>query len=352
MVLHKCEYCEYSTKNTGHLKQHLSNVHDIDVKWFECEIKECDRRFKLNGDLKRHLAHVHDIGVKWFECDFEECDCRFKRNSHLKTHLAFVHDIGVEWFECEIENCEYKSKQNSDLKRHLADVHDIDVKWFECEIKECDYRCKHNGTLKKHLANIHDIDVKWFECNFEDCNFKFKQKGHLKRHSKIHDPLYITRQKSKETHVYNFLTKHYDVKREHSISFECFESEGRRCRIDFLIQKKHQLFFIECDEYQHRDYPLSCENRRISDILTALTLSGNTLPICMIRFNPDSYKINNKQGKVKLKKRYNLLKEYIDAFESNQPFSIKFMFYDEVDGRPMVLDDYEFDTTLEPFVLI
>jgi len=211
---------------------------------------------------------------------------------------------------------------------------------YVCE--HCGYGTDYTGSLKRHLADKHNIGVTWYHCPETDCDYKTKQKGHLKRHQKTHDPLYIARQKAKETKLANYLQKHFDIKREHYVWF-CHDTTKSHLRLDFIIIRNGTLFIIECDEFQHRDYEVSCENSRISNLLTALVMNGNTLPIFLIRFNPDGYKVNGVRGKVPLQQRYDHLKKYIE----NTPtptiaFSIHYMYYDTIGGRPTLLDDTDY----------
>ena len=99
---HKCDQpgCTYTTNHKGNLKQHLADVHDVDVIWHACDQPGCQFRTKQKGHLKTHLADVHDIGVvTWHACDQPGCKYRAKKKSSLKTHLAFVHDVGD--YQCE-----------------------------------------------------------------------------------------------------------------------------------------------------------------------------------------------------------------------------------------------------------
>ena len=74
--------------------------------WFGISVIS-DKKFKSNGQLKKHKASIHNIDVKWFPCDL--CDKRFKSNGQLKKHKANIHDIDIVWYSCNI--CDYKTKQ-------------------------------------------------------------------------------------------------------------------------------------------------------------------------------------------------------------------------------------------------
>jgi len=322
--------CEYKSKRKGGLKQHQSYVHDIGVKWFYCDIENCEYKCKKKGDLKIHQSHIHDIDVKWVYCDIEYCEYKCKEKSNLKRHHSYVHDIGVKWFYCDIEYCEYKCKEKGDLKHHQSYVHDIGVKWFYCDIEYCAYKCKQKGDLKQHQSYVHDIGVKWFYCDIENCEYKSKRKGGLKRHLKIHDPVYKARQKSKEVALGKFLEKHFDITKEERINFSCFG--GSFCRLDFKLIYNDIIFIVECDEFQHKHYPKECDRRRTNDIFNAMMISGVVFPVHIIRFNPDSYKIDGKKGNVKLRDRYNYLLNYILHTKNVDKNTSKYMFYDTIDN--------------------
>ena len=83
-----CNLCEYKAKYPSYLKQHKAHKHDIDVKWYHCDIDECKAKFKNNSDLKKHKANIHDIDVKWYHCNIGECKSKFKTNGSLKRHKA------------------------------------------------------------------------------------------------------------------------------------------------------------------------------------------------------------------------------------------------------------------------
>lgn len=339
--VYECDICGKKCTRKSGLKRHKADIHNIDVIWYPCDL--CDYKCKRKGQLKTHKADVHDINVKWYHCDL--CDYKCKRYRTVIRHKALIHDIGVKWYPCDL--CDRKFKQKANLKQHKADIHDIGVKWYQCDI--CDFKSKQNSGLKTHKADVHDIDVKWYPCDI--CDYKCKQKGSLKRHKKTHDTEYQARQKCKEHRLFEYLYKHFDVKREHVIDFQCFSDDGKRCRIDFVIRIRDKIFLVECDEFQHIHYPVLCENRRTSDIMSGLLLDGNTLPVCMVRFNPDSYKINNKRQSCPTKQRYEQLKTFIETYEPTIPFAIKYMFYDTINNEVCLTRNEDFAQELVQFII-
>jgi hypothetical protein len=67
-----------------------------------------------------------------------------------------------------------------------------------------------------------------------------------------------------------------------------------RRRPDMLLDMGSHIIIIEIDEYQHKGYDCSCENKRLMEISQDL----NFRPIVFIRFNPDEY-IDNNGDKIK-----------------------------------------------------
>jgi len=62
-------------------------------------------------------------------------------------------------------------------------------------------------------------------------------------------------------------------------------------RPDLMLDYGTHIIIVEIDEYQHKDYDSTCENKRIMEISQDL----QHRPITFIRFNPDAYK--NSEGK-------------------------------------------------------
>ena len=183
-----CNLCDYKTKNSSHLKEHKARIHDIDVKWYHCDIDNCKSKFKSNSHLKEHKAHKHDIDVKWYHCDIDDCEYKCKSNCLLKQHKSRIHDIDVKWYKCDIVGCKSKFKTNGELKRHKSYIHDIDVKWVYCDIDDCKLKFKTNDDLKKHKAICTGTDT-----NLSYGEYRIKEKLDEMMveytHNKSHYPL-------------------------------------------------------------------------------------------------------------------------------------------------------------------
>jgi hypothetical protein len=100
----------------------------------------------------------------------------------------------------------------------------------------------------------------------------------------------ITRNyKIKEKHVQEYIKKQFP---NHDIIYDkpIFGGCSKR-RPDLYLDLLTHSIIIEIDENQHNPYPEICENKRIIQLYQDLAHR----PIIFIRFNPDSYIINNKK---------------------------------------------------------
>ena len=191
--------CDFKAKLKGTVKNHLAQVHEVNVKWYPCPEVGCDYKAKQRGNVKIHLADVHNIGtdtiniatdtIKEGWVTQEGWQYMAKKAENVKSHLSSIHDeIGVKWHHCPQQGCEYKAKERAEIKKHLAHIHDIGVTWYPCPESGCDFKSKTRASTKRHLANVHDIGVTWFPCPVEGCEYKAKERANVKAHfANVHD---------------------------------------------------------------------------------------------------------------------------------------------------------------------
>lgn len=67
-------------------------------------------------------------------------------------------------------------------------------------------------------------------------------------------------------------------------------------RPDWVWVMQDRWIVLECDEDQHSSASYSCERRRELQICNV----AGGLPVCFIRFNPDSFKTGSKSARIKL----------------------------------------------------
>ena len=80
------------------------------------------------------------------------------------------------------------------------------------------------------------------------------------------------------------------------VEFSCWQDTW--AFTDFVLVVNGGVLIVECDENQHDGYGVICDVARMSKIHTAFVLGGNTLPVGIIRYNPDAYKVDDKARKI------------------------------------------------------
>ena len=103
------------------------------------------------------------------------------------------------------------------------------------------------------------------------------------------------------------------------------ESETTCAYADFVISSPWGYTFLECDEDQHRSYPIECDVRRDFDIRASVTLGTND-KIKIIHYNPDCYRVDGVSQHTPKASRIAGLLEILP--EEPACFERIFMFYD------------------------
>jgi hypothetical protein len=173
----------------------------------------------------------------------------------------------------------------------------IDIKHKKCYEDNCNKRPNYNYENQKNSLYCREhckkdmIDImhkKCIECNDTRIS-NIKYKGYCLRcfMFKYPNEKVSKNYRIKEQHMINF------IKTEFKDEIMIFDKQTGGCslrRPDCYIDKFTHVVIVECDENQHKDKEYtSCENKRTMELFQDF---GNR-PIVFIRFNPDSYILNN-----------------------------------------------------------
>ena len=91
------------------------------VKYLECNWKECEYKCKRNTTLKGHKEAIHlKIKRSNFECDWEECNYTCNRKTTLKAHKEAIH-LKIKRYKCEF--CEHQTYYKPDMSKHMERRH-------------------------------------------------------------------------------------------------------------------------------------------------------------------------------------------------------------------------------------
>ena len=178
-----------------------------------------------------------------------------------------------------------------------------------------------------------------------------------KRSLKIHNEAYHTergtqRRKRKEEAVHKYLeSAGYTFDRELWVNF-CGSSEKRSARLDFVIYRDFGFAVVEVDEDQHKHEPISCETRRMMDVLQQSIQQDSARRVHFIRFNPDTFQEGGEKQTVTQSERRERLRQAIEHVPT-KPFEITYLFYDRTDSPlPDVCFDEEYPQYIRALVNI
>jgi len=230
----KCDQCDYSTTNSGHLTNH-KRTHTGE-KPFECD--DCDKSFAQSGILTRH-KRTH-TGEKPFECD--ECDykCSVSHNltNHKRTHT------GEKPYECDFDGCDHKCSQGSALTTHIR-TH-TGEKPYACD--QCDFKCTQNINLITH-KRIHTGE-KPFEC--DQCDYKCSDGSTFTKHKNFHCNRGNPAKNTSAAELYTILVlKELGLLFIHGLPYDNVR-HIKPLKFDFRVNPDTPYqFFIETDGEQH-----------------------------------------------------------------------------------------------------
>ena len=168
----------------------------------------------------------------------------------------------------------------------------------------------------------------------------------------MHTPEGAQRQKKTENWVAKKLqeAKFAVLEREVTIEFKCLDSPGKSARIDHPLHFEEHISLTETDEHQHQGYPVSCEVRRMMDVVAALRCSGDTRKILWVRFNPDAFSVDGARKRVSRKDKMARLVEFLRNYKPTQPVEIAYLFYDTTNGKPEIFNDTDFPSEVKEMV--
>jgi hypothetical protein len=147
----------------------------------------------------------------------------------------------------------------------------------------------------------------------------------------------VKKEKKQEMIVMNYLDK--NVKIENIINIQDDKVVDTYCnyyRPDRIYDVGTHCIIIEVDEEQHKGKRASCSKGDIGELARMHEIQNAIGINCIfIRFNPDSFKVNNKIQKISINQRLNLLVKWIEKcaemkpVKDLQPVKYKYLYYDE-----------------------
>lgn len=166
-----CEKCDFVSKRSDHVTQHLTRCNGSENKcWFCCQ------KFTLNG-RKTHELQKHRKGSSW-QCSHCPYNSPFRKR--LRKHYLHAH---YKQFSCE--TCSKTFAYPRLLKDHQKHNRHGVYATQEIERLKCDECGKTFATsilLYHHKYLSHSQQIHY--CHF--CEKSFKSKQLVRKHTKIH----------------------------------------------------------------------------------------------------------------------------------------------------------------------
>lgn len=254
------------------------------TKLHRCE--QCDFSTVSPSLLRRHAASVHM--KQKHECP--ECG---KLCSNLSSHMYSVH--GTQRFQCDL--CSYATPDRPNLAKHMAAVHDVGQ-------HTCDF-CLRANTSAVELDG-HSICRRCFQ----------KATG---KHSRV--------EKVCAEYLQHRLPGLLSADRSMASLGGC-----SKYRPDMLWVWERVIVVLEVDEHQHAhtNGAYTCEERRLSDIVTELVQAFPDHSIAVVRWNPDAWE----GGRVPRAARLEALLSLLETLRAGHAgFCVYYMYYNRDNPR-------------------
>lgn len=332
----------------------------IDIKHKTCLFQNCKRQpaFNFEGEKHRKFCSDHKlpnmVNIKHKKCNFLNCKklpiFNFKDelipifcNEHKKNDM-----IDIKHSKCNI--CKIRANYNlPGMMPNFCSKHKkegmISNPTKRCTSKDCKETATH-GIKSQLFCETHAPKDHYNLCERKCTNPKCPEPNRLDILNKEglcvtfcslikQDQMMKKHIKKKEEFIGKLLEE--EVKQELSHRDEVIDSSCSKNRPDFVYDCGAYFVIIEVDEHQHKSYK-NCgttkderhkmENKRMFMIFQSF---GGPKTI-FIRYNPDSFCVNNKVVTVGDKKRHECLLRWVKHYIKNgseNSLEVKYLFYDD-----------------------
>jgi hypothetical protein len=300
----------------------------IDIKNKKCQQEGCNKQpsFNFENETKAKYCKEHSepgmIDIVSKRCQKEGCNtrpnygycgqspiyCATHRNNHPDKNFLYTKPkrtcIGNDDEDCK-NIAEYGK---------IEPIHCLDHKTDD---------------------DIYLVAQKCIQC----CNNDLLNKDGLCITYCVPNQLYqqVKQEKKKEKTVMNYLDKY--VKLSNIINIQDDKVVDTYCnyyRPDRIYDVGTHCIIIEVDEDQHKGNRASCSKGEIGELARMHEIQNAVGMNCIfLRFNPDTFKVNNKKQSINMNERLKLLVKWIEKCEEMkpekdlQPVKYKYLFYDD-----------------------
>lgn len=303
----------------------------------------------LNGNNKKiyiccqsHIKNLQpfyeqEIKQLYKECKIEGCNERARKESEEGKHdIAYCYKHGKELNDNSKKKCQFEGGCKKEATHNYKEIREPILckdhkqdnmrskKNICCNYKDCiiDGNFSLNKDDKERYCKDHKSDNMYHYISeiCKNCN-KFLERNESTECSNCNPTIYLN---SKEEQVRKLLINN-------NIEFEYNKgikgtNNNNPLKPDFKINCENYYIIIEVDENQHKRYKDEYEINRIKKIREKLDKN-----IIILRFNPDSFKVNNKLNQIhfedRLKFLLSIIKELINE-QNTSYIELYKMYYD------------------------
>lgn len=364
------------------MQRHVTTVH-LKIKEIQCISEGCNQMFSAASDMRQHVKAVHLL-IKDIPCTHEGCSLMFSRAVDMRKHVKAVHSQ-IRDIQCTHKGCNQMFSEATDMRRHVKAFH-LQMKDVKCTDTICQLTFSSAGDMRRHFNTVHmhikvpctykgcsqtfsqvdymrghvkavHLQIKDIPCKHQGCSRMFSLKANMKQHyTSEHTKEGMNRKKKQEERLRKVLKEHYTVDEEIYIRYRdgCVADPDKYCAyVDFgLVGIVPAVTIVECDEWGHESYLVSCECSRMEQCSEAIIRAGDTRPIVFIRYNPNGkYTEDGKTLKVPRKERERKLLDVLAKIQSGAitftlPINIIYLFYSTLDDLPEVCYDPDYSEQL------
>lgn len=318
-------------------------------KLYDCPVENCNSSFARQSSLDAHMrTHFPDPGPRTV-CP--QCNDAFSCQQAVVNHLRSVHNIGDQpMISCSFEGCSYQHWRQSKVSQHET-THSTE-KLHKCPYERCEKSYRRPGHLKEHINAAHTREHV-FTC--DKCPYATPWKQSFDEHVRHgHNPVTGEVIRNwRETQSLELLSEMLPSEVvEHGVRIDCDNTTRPYIRVDGVIKKENVMFVFEVDEGQHKDatkytVPDEILRMRAASQVILRTFSN----VCWIRLNPDFFVLDGAHPVVTLRTRVQTSAQFIQSYVPQDELAVVYLFYDEVNGRPTLLEDSEYDASFKEHVI-
>jgi hypothetical protein len=351
----------------------------IDIKSKRCQKEGCNKQpsYNFENETKAKYCKEHAeagmIDVKSKRCQKDGCNTRPTFNFENENTAKYCKEhsepgmIDIKHNKCQKDGCNtratygYCGQSTIYCATHRNNHPDKNFLYRQPKrtcIGNDDEDCKDIAEYGK-TEPIHCLDHKTDDdiylvaqrCNI-CCNNDLLNKDGLCITYCAPNQLYqqIKIEKKKEKTVMNYLDKYVNLSNIINIqSDKVVDTYCNYYRPDRMYDVGTHCIIIEVDEDQHKGKRASCSKGEIGELARMHEIQNAVGMNCIfLRFNPDTFKVNNKKQSINMNERLKLLVKWIEKCEQMkpekdfEPVKYKYLFYDnwsETDTSFNEIDD-------------